>query len=103
MLARCNPRTPAGRRDAAVLAFLLDTGVRVSELCGLQADAVDIDKGIATVRGKGSKERVVFFGAAIRCRVTGVTPKRLAMGIRARKPVRPYLELRSLQTEVVGL
>ena len=52
-----------GRRDEVVLRLLLDTGVRVSELCGLQLTDVDLDRELAYVTGKGSRPRVVPFGA----------------------------------------
>jgi integrase/recombinase XerC len=49
-------------RDAAIIELLYATGVRVSELCGLDLD--DVDPGRRTIRvlGKGAKERVVPFG-----------------------------------------
>ena len=52
-----------GRRDEVVLRLLLDTGVRVSELCGLEGTDVDLDRELAYVTGKGSRPRVVPFGA----------------------------------------
>ncbi len=52
-----------GRRDEVILRMLLDTGVRVSELCGLQLTDVDLDRELAYVSGKGSRPRVVPFGA----------------------------------------
>ncbi len=52
-----------GRRDEVVLRLLLDTGVRVSELCGLGLTDVDLDRELAYVTGKGSRPRVVPFGA----------------------------------------
>jgi site-specific recombinase XerD len=52
-----------GRRDEVILRLLLDTGVRVSELCGLQLTDVDLDRELAYVVGKGSRPRVVPFGA----------------------------------------
>ena len=52
-----------GRRDEVILRLLLDTGVRVSELCGLELDDVDLDRELAFVTGKGSRPRVVPFGA----------------------------------------
>lgn len=47
------------RRDDAVLEVLYGSGLRVSELCTLTAPALDLDRGAATVWGKGSKERRV--------------------------------------------
>ena len=52
-----------GRRDEVVLRLLLDTGVRVSELCGLELTDVDLDRELAYVTGEGSRPRVVPFGA----------------------------------------
>ena len=52
-----------GRRDEVVLRLLLDTGVRVSELCGLELTDVDLDRELAYVTGKGSRPRVVPFSA----------------------------------------
>ena len=46
-------------RDDAVLELLYGSGVRVSELCGLDLDAIDLRAGAVTVWGKGSKERRV--------------------------------------------
>lgn len=62
MLAACPKATAGGRRDRAILCFLYDTGVRVGELVTLKAEDVDLDAGQAKVRGKGAKERIVFFG-----------------------------------------
>jgi integrase/recombinase XerC len=49
-------------RDTAVMELLYATGIRVSELCGLDVD--DVDDGRRTIRvlGKGAKERTVPFG-----------------------------------------
>lgn len=47
-------------RDRALLTTLFSTGMRVSELCSLDRDKIDINRGEISVRGKGSKIRVVF-------------------------------------------
>lgn len=51
-------------RDRAVLAVLLDTGIRAAELCGLTLENVSItpQDGYLTVRGKGRKQREVPLG-----------------------------------------
>jgi len=46
-------------RDAAVLEILYGSGLRVSELCGLRPDDVDLDRLRLTVWGKGGKQRTV--------------------------------------------
>jgi len=46
-------------RDDAILELLYGSGLRVSELCGLDPDAVDLDRQRLVVWGKGAKQRVV--------------------------------------------
>ena len=53
---------PLGVRDRAILETLYSAGLRVSELTGLDVDDVDLDAGLATVRGKGRKERLALLG-----------------------------------------
>ena len=47
-------------RDKAILTTLFSTGMRVSELCSLDRDKIDIKRGEISIRGKGGKIRVVF-------------------------------------------
>lgn len=47
-------------RDKALLTTLFSTGMRVSELCDLDRDKIDQKRGEMSIRGKGSKIRVVF-------------------------------------------
>ncbi len=55
--------TPVGLRDRAILELLFSTGLRISELCGLSIDDVDLTRDEFSVRGKGDKVRVVFLSA----------------------------------------
>ena len=61
-------RPPTGAKfsamcDHAMLELMYATGMRVSELVGLRLGQVDLAAGLARVMGKGSKERIVPFGA----------------------------------------
>nr|WP_281371452.1 tyrosine-type recombinase/integrase [Petropleomorpha daqingensis] len=53
---------PVGLRDALVLELLYASGVRVSELIGLDVDDVDRGRRLLRVLGKGRKERSVPYG-----------------------------------------
>nr|WP_307848551.1 tyrosine recombinase XerC [Microbispora oryzae] len=55
----CDPRD---LRNQAMVELLYATGMRVSELCGLDVDDVDRERNTVRVLGKGGKERTVPFG-----------------------------------------
>lgn len=56
--------TLEGKRDRAILELLFSTGLRISELCSLSIDDVDLTRDEFSVRGKGDKVRVVFLSDA---------------------------------------
>lgn len=107
-VGRGNPRVPdAGCSSVAAtrssLRLLLDTGVRVSELCGLELTDVDLDRESGHVTGKCSRPRLVPSGArdaldtcSAQAGVTDARPHRLrhtvvlrclAGGRQARDPI----------------
>lgn len=60
-------RATEADRDKTLILFLLDTGVRASELCALKVADFDVTTGAVMVRmGKGGKGRTVFCGAKSR-------------------------------------
>ncbi|WP_309384235.1 site-specific tyrosine recombinase XerD [Cerasicoccus frondis] len=63
LLSAPDETTPQGLRDRAMLELMYSSGLRVSELCGLTLQAVDMESGLLRVFGKGSKERVVPLGS----------------------------------------
>ncbi len=63
LLDTIKPRGILGLRNRAILETLYSTGVRVSELAGLDTGDVDAQAGLVRVMGKGRKERLVPIGA----------------------------------------
>jgi integrase/recombinase XerC len=53
---------PLALRDRLIVEMLYATGIRVSELCGLDIDDVDTSRRLLRVLGKGDKQRTVPFG-----------------------------------------
>ena len=68
-------------RDRAILELLYSTGIRVSELTGLNKESVDLTNGLVRVFGKGSKERIV------------------PIGDRAKEALKTYLAKKSVETK----
>lgn len=62
LLEAPKPDSVIGLRDKAMLELMYSSGLRVSELCGLSVEMLDLDQGFVRVMGKGSKERVVPLG-----------------------------------------
>jgi integrase/recombinase XerC len=58
LLAMPDDGSLLGTRDRAMLETLYSTGVRVSELCDLNLEDIDLVGGVIHVRGKGKKERI---------------------------------------------
>ena len=77
-------KVPAGDslaelRDRAMLELLFSTGLRVSELCSLNAD-IDLSRDEFSIRGKGDKVRVVFLSPSAKRAVAEYLKKRTDMG-----------------------
>ena len=53
---------PLALRDRLIVELLYATGIRVSELCGLDIDDVDLGRRLLRVLGKGNKQRTMPFG-----------------------------------------
>ena len=63
LLAAPDDKEVLGMRDRSMLETLYSTGIRVSELVGLEVDDIDLTGESVRVKGKGKKERIVPLGA----------------------------------------
>jgi tyrosine recombinase XerC len=79
------PKDLLGLRDRAILEVFYSSGLRISELVGLNLEDIDFISGILKIRGKGKKERIVPIGET------------------ALAAVSKYLEKRKKQTEAIFL
>jgi site-specific recombinase XerD len=62
LLAAPDPTTPQGQRDRAILEMLYASGLRVSELVGLDLDSVSANRRELRIRARDDKERLVLLG-----------------------------------------
>jgi integrase/recombinase XerC len=62
-LAALDPDSFEGRRDRAILELLYSSGLRLSELIGLNIEDIDMENMLLKVFGKGKKHRIVPFGS----------------------------------------
>ena len=76
-----------GLRDRAILETLYSTGIRVSELVGLNKEDVDFISGVLKVYGKGKKERLVPVGDKALRAIRAYFEKIKVTEINERKPV----------------
>jgi integrase/recombinase XerC len=96
---------PLGLRDRAILEVLYSAGLRVSELTGLELGDLDLGEGLATVRGKGRKERLALLGPPATQAINAWLPARQALaGPRALTQPALFLNRRGtrLTTRSVG-
>ena len=61
LIGAASDETPLGRRDRAILELFYASGLRLSELAGLDIDDVNLGAKMARVLGKGGKQRIVPF------------------------------------------
>ena len=62
LLDKIDLSKPQGQRDRCLFELIYSAGLRVTEASGLNLSDIDLENKIAKVRGKGGKERLVFFG-----------------------------------------
>ena len=69
LLDSIDPSIFLGRRDHAILELFYASGLRLSELCGLRFEMLDLDEGFLRITGKGNKTRVVRVGTRARAAI----------------------------------
>lgn len=74
---------PFPARDRAIFEFLYATGLRVSELAGVDLDDLDLSQRLVRVLGKGRKERIVPYGEPAEEALRQYLPLRSALRARA--------------------
>ncbi len=62
LLESVSSADPLGLRDRAMLELLYASGLRVSELCSVRLEGLDLEEGLIRVTGKGNKTRLVPVG-----------------------------------------
>jgi integrase/recombinase XerD len=62
LLESIDPSSHLGRRDLAILELFYSSGLRLSELCKLRLEIIDLEEGFIRITGKGNKTRVVRVG-----------------------------------------
>ncbi len=85
LLEQPDLETPLGIRDLAWLELLYASGLRISELVGIDLDDIELRARLVKVRGKGSKQRIVPFGS------------------KAEDALRAYVAIRSAELEEQAL
>ncbi len=80
---------PTGLRDRAMIELLYATGLRVSELCGLETAGLESDLGVIRVTGKGNKERLVPVGKSALAAIAAYVDNARPLLLRGR--ISPYL------------
>lgn len=78
--------TPLGRRDQALLELCYASGLRLSELVGLDLDDVNLSSRMVRVLGKGRKERLVPFNRTTADALRRYLPDRDVLTARVRRP-----------------
>ncbi|MBI4037555.1 tyrosine-type recombinase/integrase [Candidatus Curtissbacteria bacterium] len=96
LLAQPDISIDRGLRDKAVMEVLFSTGLRVSELCRLNVDQVNIERGEFGVIGKGGRARVVFLSDRAKLWLGRYLGKR----VDSYKPV--FINYRKLEDPVVN-
>ena len=89
LLAGPDAATPLGRRDQAILELFYASGLRLSELVGLDLEDVNLSSRLVRVLGKGGKERIVPFNPNAAAALRAYLGDREALVLGAPRPAVP--------------
>ena len=87
LIEQADPQEPLGARDRAFLELMYASGLRISELVGIDIDDLELRARLVKVHGKGSKERIVPFGSKAEAAL------RVWMNVRKADPDQPAVFL----------
>ena len=104
LIERADEDSPLGRRDRAILELFYASGLRLSELAGLDLDDVNLSARMVRVLGKGGKERLVPFNASTASALRAYLKGRdlIRADARTRGPGRPRAAGRESRSADVG-
>lgn len=94
ILAQPSGQEPAALRDKAILELMYASGMRISELVGLDLDDVDSETGSVRCMGKGSKERFVPVGSYAVASVVNYVENGRSKLAKKRRPTALFLNAR---------
>ena len=76
LLSNCDRQTELGTRNYAIVLTLLDSGLRAAEIVSLRVGDINMRSGLATLMGKGQKQRTVRVGNKARAAILRMTASR---------------------------
>jgi integrase/recombinase XerC len=94
--------TPLGRRDRAILELFYASGLRLSELVGLDLEDVNLSARMVRVMGKGRKERLVPFNTSARQAIAAWLPDRALVSSSSRPATSDPLFLNARGSRLTG-
>jgi len=85
LFKQINPRYIRGKRNLAIFKLMLNTGLRLAELCNLKTKDINLDKQfLKVVNGKNGRDRIIPFPADITAYIKAWTSEKAKRGIESK-------------------
>jgi integrase/recombinase XerD len=102
LIGACSRRAPTGRRNAALIALLHSSAIRISEALSLMPRDIDLDTGTVNVRdGKGSRQRIVGMNSQALALLERWYDSRRKLGLNGRHPIFSTVDGRTVDSSYV--